>query len=129
MMRAQWLATLIFGLSLLAAACTPARPVPTGAAVPASSGAREAWQDDWDRLVASAQEEGALHMFGPQGDENRRALTEPFENRFAIRIEYQGAGGPEVTPRVNNERGAGMYNWDVFMQGTTTLTKGLKPIG
>jgi iron(III) transport system substrate-binding protein len=128
MMEARWLATLACGLSLLAAACSPARPAPTGAAAP-DAGPREAWQDEWDRLVAAAQQEGKLNMFGPQGDENRRALTEPFEKRFGISIEYQGAGGPEVTPRVNNERGAGLYNWDVFMQGTTTLTKGLKPIG
>ena len=128
-MRAQWLAALVCSVSLFAAACGPARPVPTGAGAATSSGAREAWQDEWDQLVAAATQEGKLHMFGPQGDEQRRALTEPFESRFGITVEYQGAGGPEVTPRVNNERGAGMYNWDVFMQGTTTLTKGLKPIG
>ena len=109
-------------------ACSSAAPTGTGSA-PAPSGPRSPEDQEWDRLVVEAKREGQVRVTGPQGDENRMALTEPFEKKYGITVDYLGVGGPELPPRVANERGAGLYEWDVFMAGTTTLLRSLKPMG
>ncbi len=127
-MKRRWLTTLaLIQVVIAMVACTPARPAPTGSAPIAPPG--DPIQAEWDRLGAAAKTEGTLLMAGPQGDENREALTRPFEEKYGISIEYLGVGGPELPPRVTQERASGLYNWDVFMAGTTTLVRGLKPTG
>ena len=95
---------------------------------PGSKG-KESWQVEWEKVLAAAKKEGRLNLAGPRGDERRRALTETFEKSYGISVEYLGVGGPELPPRVQRERQAGLYTWDVFIAGTSTLLKGLKPIG
>jgi len=84
---------------------------------------------DWEKLVQAAQKEGKLFLAGPTGDKRRRALTETFEKKFNIQVEYLGTGGPSLPPRVKVERRVGKYLWDVFIAGTTTLLRGIKPEG
>src|SRR5438309_1583847 len=98
--------TSIVLLALLALPpCTQASPTATGSA-PAATGMREPWQDEWDQVVATAKQEGRLLMAGPQGDEQRDQLTQPFEQKYGISVEYLGTGGPELPPRVASERAA-----------------------
>jgi iron(III) transport system substrate-binding protein len=92
-------------------------------------GSRAGGGGEWENLVAAAKKEGQLQVAGPRGAERRQALTETFTKRYGIAVEYLGVGGFELPPRVQRERQAGVYQWDVFMVGTTTLLKGLKPIG
>jgi iron(III) transport system substrate-binding protein len=87
------------------------------------------WRAEWERIVAGAKKEGRLNMVGPRGGERRQVLAEAFSKRFGIEVEYLPAGGFEVPPRVQRERQAGLYLWDVFIAGTTTLFKGLHPAG
>lgn len=87
------------------------------------------WQDEWEKTVAQAKKEGKVHVAGPRGDERRRALTETFAKRYGIEVEYLGTGGPDLPPRVQSERRARVYFWDVFIAGSTTLLKSLKPAG
>jgi iron(III) transport system substrate-binding protein len=84
---------------------------------------------EWENLVAAAKKEGQIQVAGPRGAERRQALTETFTAKYGIGVEYLGVGGFELPPRVQRERQASVYQWDVFMVGTTTLLKGLKPIG
>ncbi len=85
--------------------------------------------ENWETLVRAAQKEGKLFLAGPTGDRRRRALTETFEKKFNIQVEYLGTGGPELPPRVKIERRVGKYLWDAFIAGTTTLLRGIKPEG
>jgi iron(III) transport system substrate-binding protein len=94
-----------------------------GAAAPGS------WQEEWEKLAAGAKREGRLNLAAPRGDQRRQALTETFEKKYGVQIEYSGFGGPELTPRVQRERQGGVYAWDVFIAGTSTLIRGLRPIG
>ncbi len=116
-------------LAIWLVACTGTAP-PTGSAPAAPSASpKEPWEQDWDRLVEAAKREGRVAVAGIQGEDNRVALTEAFEKKYGITVDYVGVGGPELPPRVSNERSAGIYEWDVFIAGTTTLIRGLKPIG
>jgi iron(III) transport system substrate-binding protein len=119
-MRRAFLA-VILGLSWLALLVSAA-PVEAAAA---SSDPRA----EWDRIVAGAKKEGKLHLIGPRGDERRRALSETFTKKYGVEVEYLGTGGPDLPPRVQSERRAGVYFWDVIIAGSTTLLKSLKPAG
>jgi len=87
------------------------------------------WRAEWDRIVASAKKEGKVHLVGPRGDERRRALSETFTTKYGVEVEYLGTGGPDLPPRIQSERRAGVYFWDVIIAGSTTLLKSLKPAG
>lgn len=98
-------------------------------AMPAGAAAAGDWREEWDRVVLAAKKEGKLDLAGPRGDDRRQALTETFTKRYGVEVEYLGVGGPELPPRVQRERQTNLYLWDVFIAGTTTLLKGLKPVG
>jgi iron(III) transport system substrate-binding protein len=112
-------------LGLAALACAPAADTPPVAA-PAGE---TSWQTEWERVLAAARREGKVVVAGVAGEDMRKALTDPFEREFGIVVEYLGSSGSELSPRVEKERAAGIYTWDVFVAGTTTLVQGLKPLG
>src|SRR5688572_18441007 len=93
----------------------------------ASGGAE--WRAEWEKTVAGAKKEGKLVMVGPRGAERRQGLIETFSKRYGIEVEYFPAAGFEVPQRVQIERRMGRHLWDLFIAGTTTLLKGLKPVG
>ncbi|HLY65796.1 MAG TPA: hypothetical protein VKU60_09705, partial [Chloroflexota bacterium] len=109
-------------LALVLAACGGAQPAGSGSPVASSF-------PELDQLVAAAKREGALAVAGPQGAEVQQALSTAFTDRYGIKVDYLGVGGPELPPRVQRERGGGVYQWDTFIVGTTTLLQGLKPMG
>jgi iron(III) transport system substrate-binding protein len=117
---------LLLALSVAALACAPAREAPPAAST--ASGA-PTWQAQWDSTLAAAKREGKVVVAGVAGEDMRRALTESFERKYGIEVEYQGSSGSEIPPRVEKERAAGIYAWDAFVAGTTTLVHGLKPLG
>jgi len=106
---------------LTLAACAPA---PQPAAQPSGQPVT-----DWDRLVEAAKREGTVSVIGPTGDDRRTVLTEPFEKKYGITVEFLGDNGPGVPPRISSERGAGLYLWDLFVGGTTTCLESLAPMG
>ncbi|HEY3302816.1 MAG TPA: extracellular solute-binding protein [Candidatus Binatia bacterium] len=79
-----------------------------------------AWQEEWERILQAAKKEGKLAMIGPPGADRRDALTETFQKKFGISIEYQADPGAGLSPRLNAERKAERYLWDVVVVGTTT---------
>src|SRR5262249_59781341 len=94
---------VIFGLAVLAAgrlaACAPApapQPAPAApvqAAAPAPAPAREAWQDEWDQVVAAARQEGTVAVAGPPGPRYRDAVT-TFEQAYpGIALQFTGGFG------------------------------------
>jgi len=115
-----FLALLFFG------ACAPASS-PTAARPPVQQATQE--PSEWDRVLAAAKQEGKVSVLGLEGDGTRLALTEPFEKRYGISVEYQADAGPGIPPRVANERGAGQYLWDIYVHGTTTGLLAMLPMG
>ena len=114
--RPFWVVALV-GLLFLAACAseektTPAPASPTAAVKPA-------WEQEWEQVLAAAKREGRVALAGPIGEPARRVLTEPFERKYGISVEYLPAAGPEFLPRLRAEREAGQYLWDVFVGGIT----------
>src|SRR3990170_4722314 len=73
--------------------------------------------------------EGKVVVAGPRSAPVRKGLSEPFEKRFGISVEYQGMSGVELASRVKAERTAGQYLWDVYIGAITAAVSDYKPIG
>ncbi len=91
--------------------------------------AQSGWQKEWERTVAEAKKEGQLTLMGPAGAEIRRAVTEPFQKKYGISVEYLSGRASDFGPRILTERRAGRYLWDIVMGGTTTILESLVPAG
>jgi ABC-type Fe3+ transport system substrate-binding protein len=88
------------------------------------------WKPRWDKALSEAKKEGKVVVWGPPGELIRKAMTEGFRKAFPdITIEYSGARGGEQASRVKAERDGGVYSVDVFLAGTSTALRLLKPIG
>jgi iron(III) transport system substrate-binding protein len=97
--------------------------------LPQVAQAQGGWQKEWERLVAEAKKEGQLTLMGPAGAEIRRAITEPFQKKYGIQVEYLSGRASDFGPRILTERRAGRYLWDIVMGGTTTILESLVPAG
>ena len=85
------------------------------------------WQEDWERSLQAAKKEGTLAMIGPPGADRRDALTETFQKKYGISVEYHADSGAGILPRLSAERKADRYLWDVVITGTTTGLEALIP--
>ena len=58
------------------------------------------WQEDWERIIQAAKKEGKVSVVGFLAREVREVLTQPFEKRFGISVEYLAVSGPETPPKI-----------------------------
>lgn len=92
--------------------------------------AQEGWEKEWNRVVAAAKKEGKVAVMSSMGGaENRRALTEQFQSKFGVEVDYFSSSGSKMVSRIKGERTAGLFAWDLFLGGTSTPMTGLKPDG
>src|SRR3990172_4947634 len=127
MWRWPFLMIALVGLTVLAACAgeEEATPAPT---TPGAAG-KPAWEQEWDRVLAAAKQEGKVAVVSDVGPTVREALTEPFQKRYGITVEHLGISGGEAAARLKTERAAGQYLWDVMVHGTTTMITDLIPSG
>lgn len=78
-------------------------------------------QEEWDELVAAAQEEGTVVTSGPPTTEVREQLPAAFSERFGIEVKYLGGRSSELAAKLRSERQAGIYSQDVFIGGADTM--------
>jgi iron(III) transport system substrate-binding protein len=79
-------------------------------------------------VLEAAKREGTVSVIGPTGTPARDALTSPFEEKYGIKVDYLAEAGPGVPPKVQTERAAGQYRYDIFIGGTTTGLLGMGPL-
>jgi len=86
------------------------------------AGAQEkGWEQEWNKILAAAKKEGTVVLIGSPDPVVRKDLTEKFQERFGITLEYLGVRSGEAVGRIRNERQAGVYTVDAWMGGTITL--------
>jgi iron(III) transport system substrate-binding protein len=129
-MTRWWLLVLVqvvlwSGIACASAPGAPA-PQPPPAAAPAAS-APAAAPSEWDQVLVAAKQEGKVAVAGPAGTEAREGLTQPFEAKYGIAVEFFGASNRDLVPRVVQERAAGQYLWDVRVGGA--IVDALKSLG
>ena len=75
----------------------------------------------WDSILAKARTEGSVTVSGPGTADARRSLTKPFEDRYGIRVEYDGGRGSDQRTLIINQRAAGIHQTDVWLTGFGTV--------
>lgn len=107
-------------------------PAPQGPS-PAGTGTiaikKPTWEDEWQKLIISARQEGTLVISSPAAGELRDALSKNFFEKFGVRIEFITGRANELGSKILSERRAGLYVQDVAILGTSTAIPVLKPEG
>jgi iron(III) transport system substrate-binding protein len=113
-------------LALVLAGCVAPAPIP-GAPLPASAveslvavpaPGTGAWDPiAWVGTVAGAKREGRIVVSGAPSDNWRVALTSFAQDYPEIQVEYTGASARDFWPRIDQERAAGLFLWDVRIGG------------
>jgi iron(III) transport system substrate-binding protein len=90
---------------------------------------RAAASPEWEQTVAAARKEGkvAINTFTGQG--YARVLKLFAQAYPDIKVDHTNLEPVDFSPRVINERKAGVYTWDVATMPTTTALQVLKPAG
>jgi iron(III) transport system substrate-binding protein len=89
-------------------------------AITASAAEKPAWQVEWEQTTIAAKKEGVVAVTGAAGPEARQGLVDPFQKKYGIPVEFFGAEGRALSPKILAERGANLFSWDVYVHGTTT---------
>ncbi len=90
---------------------------------------KPAWQQEWDRTVAAAKQEGRLVVAITGGPELRQLFSQGMKEKFGITLEFVTGKGAELAEKIGAERRAGLFLEDVYVGGGTTLISVLKPSG
>jgi iron(III) transport system substrate-binding protein len=114
---------------LVLSACGQAA-APSSTAQPAKPGTTPAsGSSDWNTVVAGGKGEGKVNLIAPPGDAVTRVLVDEFQKEYGINVEYTALPGSAAVAKVNTERSAGQYNWDVLIAGSAGTLESLIPNG
>ena len=110
------LLTLTMVLALAACGGSSA-PAPTPQSEPAPAEQAPAELSAMDQLIADAQAEGTLVVYGSCEEEYLAAACQHFEELYGIKVEYQRLSTGEVQAKIEEENGN--PSADVWFGGTT----------
>lgn len=126
MKKISWIVTALILAGLIA--CAPAAPAPGSTPAPGTTPVpRTGWEAKWEKALQEASKEGKVYVYGPPLPELRRALTDRFTKAYpGLGLDYIALSGGEIAPRVKAEHGAGIYNVDLVISGTSTILTGIR---
>jgi iron(III) transport system substrate-binding protein len=101
-----------------------------GAALTATAGRAAAQTSaEWEQTVAAARKEGKVAINTFTGQAYGRILKLFARAHPEIKVEHTNLEPVEFSPRIINERKAGVFTWDVTTMPTSTALQVLKPAG
>jgi iron(III) transport system substrate-binding protein len=100
--------------SVLLMCATMALAIPPRVSLAAETRAKQPWQAEYDELVAKAKQEGEVVVYAGSGRERRRARTQPFEQKYGIKVSYVSGSTNELIEKITAEYGAGVFQGDIF---------------
>ena len=107
---------MVLGLAACGGSTPPAET--TAATTPAAADGTEAAGDSYmDELIAAAQAEGELIVYGSCEEEYLAVACEKFEELYGIKVQYQRLSTGEVQSKIEEENGT--PSADVWFGGTT----------
>lgn len=86
-------------------------------------------ETEWDKLVREAKKEKKISLYSIANGEFRTPLIKLLKQKFELELEFTSGRAAELTPRLFNERKAGIYSVDVYIGGAGSLVNDLKPAG
>lgn len=109
-------------------AIVPTPPTPTTSAD--ITPLKPPWQQEWEKTLAAARQEGKVVIYTTAGTSQTAALRQGFERTYEITLEFVSGRGAELREKLFRERLAGLYLTDIFgMMGGTGMVSDLKPVG
>lgn len=104
---------------------SPAAPTPVATPTPA----KEAWEVEWERIVAGAREEGKLVLIGGGVVGDFREVFKLFQDKFGVEVFASTGSSREIVDRILAERSLGKYTVDFYFGGGSTYQGRLIPNG
>lgn len=82
----------------------------------------------WDGTLAAAKQERTVAVVSSAGEWPRQ-FFDAFQQKYGITVNLlQVSSQAELVPKIDVERKAGIYSWDVAIQPPPNLFNGLKPL-
>jgi len=78
------------------------------------------WEKEWNAALAAARKEGKVVVTGSPDAVMRQEIIPKFTSRYGIPVEYIAGRSSQIVSRVQTERSAGIYTFDLFMGGVST---------
>ncbi|MBI4332011.1 MAG: extracellular solute-binding protein [Chloroflexi bacterium] len=133
-MKPSLLVIALCVLTALFSTCAPADiPTPEVKASPQGtdvSGAKAAWEVEWESTLTRAKTEGTVMIYNQWGGTVRAALSQAFKQRFGIDAEFVPfSRASDGFARIKAEADARLYLVDVITIGTGTPVQAMKPLG
>ena len=100
-----------------ATTAAPAQDAPAATEAPKSESKYPSYFDGMDDLIAAAQAEGELTVYGSCEEEYLAAACQHFQEVFGIKVNYQRLSTGEVQAKIEEEKGN--PSADVWFGGTT----------
>jgi ABC-type Fe3+ transport system substrate-binding protein len=79
------------------------------------------WERQWNDLMAAAQQEGKVVVYGPAAREAREWLPKSFKDRFGVEMEYVGESSGTFSAKLATERAIGIYSADAVISGANSM--------
>ncbi len=98
-------------------------------ATPTAGTAKEAWQQEWDKVKAEAKNEGTVVIAGNVGPSSMEIMTKVLREQFGVTPEFLSARGAEISLKIISEQNAGLYLVDLIFSTTSDVLTKLKPQG
>ncbi|MBI4331357.1 MAG: extracellular solute-binding protein [Chloroflexi bacterium] len=122
---------IVCSILILLSCAPPQAPVPPdkapGAAVAIQ---QQGWEQDWQKAIAAARQEGPLVIYvSGASAELRQEMTKGFKNKFGLDVEWLEGKSAELIAKILQERRAGLFIPDLIMGSTTRQQTILKPEG
>lgn len=126
----------IYGLiffALAAVSCTAQRAAPeeklAAALQEPGSAMKQGWEKEWEALVREARKEGRVFVASSGGTETRDAIAGPLRQKFGIELEWLTSPSSALVAKINTERSANLFLFDMLISGPDTAYDNLRPKG
>ncbi len=122
-MERSYLLTLVALMALLMAACIvpPLSPsAAPGAPATLAPVSNPSWQQDWEKTLGAAKNEGNLMVLTSFG-EARDTIAKAFNQKHGLGIEFMVGRDNDIAAKVQSERRAGLYLGDIYLSGTSSI--------
>ncbi len=94
-----------------------------------SPAARQAWENEWDKITQVARQEGTLVILTDMSSDTRQKLSEAVGTKYGVRLEFVLGRPAELATSLLAQYNAGLYMADVYVSGVTTAVLTFKPAG
>lgn len=119
---------LVLALALFACARSSAPASITPSPLVVKPETKESWEVQWQKVLSEAKKEGKVVIYGPPGADIRKALVDGFQKAYpGIVVDYYGATGAMIAPKVKAEYRASLNTVDIHIGGATSIVSDLLP--